>query len=64
MKRVFEIDPLVCPKCSGEMKIIAFIQDLKEIKKIAENLGETVWRAPPPFNQNSTNNDIEIVYDM
>ena len=64
MKKVFEIDPLICKKCGGEMKIVAFIQDLKEIKRIAENLGEIVWRAPPPFNQNSTNNEIEIVYDM
>ena len=63
MKKVFEIDPLICPKCSGEMKIVAFIQDLKEIKRIAENLGETVWRAPPSFNRNSTNNEIELVYD-
>ena len=64
MKKVFEIDPLICPKCAGEMKIVAFVQDLKEIKKIAENLGEIVWRAPPPLKQNSTNNEIEIVYEM
>jgi len=25
IKRVFEVDPLVCPKCQGEMRIIAFI---------------------------------------
>jgi hypothetical protein len=23
---VYEIDPLVCPRCSGEMKVIAFIE--------------------------------------
>ena len=24
--RVYEIDPLICPRCSGQMKIVAFIQ--------------------------------------
>jgi hypothetical protein len=27
-------DPMICPHCGGEMKIIAVIQDTKEIKKI------------------------------
>jgi hypothetical protein len=27
IKRVDEVDPLVCPSCGGEMKIIAFIID-------------------------------------
>jgi hypothetical protein len=31
---VYEIDPMICPHCGGEMKIIAVIQDTKEIKKI------------------------------
>ena len=26
IKQVYEIDPLVCPKCYGQMKIIAFIE--------------------------------------
>jgi hypothetical protein len=25
IKRVYEIDPLCCPKCLGEMKVIAFL---------------------------------------
>jgi len=25
IKRVYEIDPLCCPKCQGQMKVIAFI---------------------------------------
>ena len=26
IKRVYEVDPLVCPKCGGQMKIISFIE--------------------------------------
>ena len=26
VKRVYEVDPLVCPKCGGEMRVIAFIE--------------------------------------
>ena len=26
IKRVYEIDPLCCPKCQGQMKVIAFIE--------------------------------------
>ncbi|NIP54530.1 MAG: IS91 family transposase, partial [Phycisphaerae bacterium] len=48
IKRVYEVDPLVCPKCGGEMKLIAFIQDSKEITKIMDNLGLPHYRAPPP----------------
>ncbi len=50
MKRVFEINPLECPKCGGNMKIKAFIHDQSEIKRLCKNLGEISWRAPPPLN--------------
>jgi LEA14-like dessication related protein len=29
IKKIWEVDPLVCPKCTGEMKIISFIEDFK-----------------------------------
>jgi len=48
---VFEVDPLKCPKCGGEMKIKAFLQDQKEITRLAQHLGVIPWRAPPPLNQ-------------
>ena len=28
LAKVYEIDPLVCPKCGHEMKVVAIIQDL------------------------------------
>ena len=34
VKRIYEIDPLECPKCKAQMRIIAFIQDEHSIKDI------------------------------
>jgi len=32
IKQVYEVDPLVCPKCGGQMKIISFIErDQREV---------------------------------
>ncbi|MHB8280608.1 MAG: hypothetical protein ACYDIA_23635 [Candidatus Humimicrobiaceae bacterium] len=31
--------PLICPKCGGQRRIIAFIEDYKIIKKILDYLG-------------------------
>jgi len=27
IRKVYEVDPLICPKCGAEMKLIAFIED-------------------------------------
>ena len=51
MKRVFEIDPLECPKCGATMKIKAFTLEQAEIKRLCKSLGEVPWRAPPPIKQ-------------
>ena len=39
MKRILEINPLECPKCKSDMRIIAFLTDTREIKKIMNSLG-------------------------
>jgi hypothetical protein len=41
IKRVYEVDPLVCPDCGGEMKIIAFIIDLRVVDQILRHLRRT-----------------------
>jgi hypothetical protein len=38
IKRVYEVDPLVCPRCHGEMRIIAFIIDPTVVDKILRHL--------------------------
>lgn len=37
-KKIWEVDPLVCPNCTGEMKIISFISKRTVIKKILTHL--------------------------
>lgn len=49
MKRIFEIDPLHCPKCSGSMKIKAFLVQPGEISRLCQHLGIAASRAPPPI---------------
>ena len=52
IKRVWEVDPLSCPKCGNEMKIVSFINEVDVIRKILEHLGlwerKTPLNAPPP----------------
>jgi hypothetical protein len=39
IRKVYETDPLVCPKCSSEMRIISFIDQGAVIKTILQHLG-------------------------
>ena len=38
MRRIYEVDPLVCPKCGGTMRVIALIQEPKVIYKTLRHL--------------------------
>jgi hypothetical protein len=53
IKRIYEINPLECPRCKSGMRIIAFVQDPKEISKIVKSLGIEKARAPPPLIRKS-----------
>ncbi len=48
-KRVYEINPLECPRCKSQMRIIAFVTNEREISKIATSLGIPKATAPPPI---------------
>ncbi|MCP3931522.1 MAG: hypothetical protein GY705_20750 [Bacteroidetes bacterium] len=39
IQKIYQIDPLLCPKCQGAMNVIAFIEDDTLIKKILMHLG-------------------------
>jgi hypothetical protein len=39
IQKIYEVDPLTCPKCQGSMRVIAFIEDTDFIKKILKHLG-------------------------
>jgi len=49
IKRIYEINPLECPKCHAQMRIIAFIQDEHSIKDIMKSQGIADFRSPPPI---------------
>ena len=73
IRKVYETDPLTCPKCQGEMwfdelttlrepegRIISFIDEPQVIKKILQHLG--LWEeshAPPGRSQKEK----EITFD-
>jgi hypothetical protein len=50
IKRIYEVDPLVCPSCGGEMRIIAFIIDHDVVDAILRHLAKAEARSPrgPP----------------
>ncbi len=50
IRKVYEVDPLLCLPCGGQMSIIAFIKDHKVIDKIIRLLKLTFYaeRPPPP----------------
>jgi hypothetical protein len=47
LARIYEVFPLVCPRCGGEMRIIAFITDACAVREILSHLGEPT--SPPPI---------------
>jgi len=50
IKRIYEADPLVCPNCGGEMRIIAFIIDHDVVDAILRHLAKAEAQSPrgPP----------------
>ena len=49
IRKVFEVNPLLCPKCQGKMRIIAFISDYAVVDRIIAHLKLTfVAERPPP----------------
>jgi len=48
IQKIYEVDPLVCPKCQGVMRIISFIEDRQVIRDILTHLGLWLVRSRPP----------------
>ncbi len=42
IKKVWEADPLLCPRCSKEMRIVSLIDDRAVIERILRHLG--LWQ--------------------
>jgi len=50
IRKVYEVDPLVCPECQGRMRIIAFLTDDAVVDRIINHLKLSFIadRPPPP----------------
>ena len=48
IRKVYEIDPLLCPSCGGKMSIISFIEEPKTIDRIIRHL-ELTFEAERPL---------------
>ena len=52
IQKIYQIEPLLCPKCLGPMKIISFIEDDALIRQILVHLRlwDTRNRDPPKLD--------------
>ena len=50
IRKVYEVDPLICPQCGGTMKVIAFLTDFSVVDRIINHLklSFVADRPPPP----------------
>jgi hypothetical protein len=48
--KFYEVDPMLCPKCGGKMRVIAFLTDCAVVDRIIDHLKLTFFaeRLPPP----------------
>ena len=47
IQKVFEVDPLICPRCRKQMRIVAAIENPEAIRRILEHLGLWLANARP-----------------
>ena len=61
IKRVYEIDPMVCSQCGGEMKIVSFIDPSQSevIEKILRHC--RLWKASAP---RGPPDPVSLVHDL
>ena len=48
IRKVYEVDPMLCPKCGGRMRIIAFLTDYAVVDRIINRLKLTFVALKPP----------------
>ena len=52
--QVYEVDPLICPRCSAQMRVLAVITEPEEVCKILRHLVK-IGRSPPGLGPASLN---------
>jgi hypothetical protein len=49
LRKLLEVDPLLCPRCGGLMNVIAFITEQATIDRILKHLASPGSKAFDPF---------------
>ena len=60
IKKIYEVDPLICPECSGPMRVVSFIEEEAVIRKILEHL--KLWEEPEPRPPPAVPEQVDIQY--
>jgi len=51
IRKVYEVDPMVCPRCGGAMRVIAFLTESAVVDRIIDRLKLTfIAERPPPHS--------------
>jgi hypothetical protein len=49
IRKIYEVDPLICPRCGGRMRVVAFLTEYAVVDRIIRHLTLTfVAEKPPP----------------
>ena len=64
IQKIYNVDPLLCPKCLGSMRIIAFIEDQQIVKKILQHLDLWHVKRKPPARANGPPTENFIIDDQ
>ena len=62
IQKIYEVDPLTCPKCASRMRVISVIEQPEIIKKILKHLGLWEMKARPPPKTNAPPLNVHIDY--
>jgi hypothetical protein len=63
IQKIYQVDPLLCPKCQGKMRIISFIEDGQIIRKILAHLGLWETRLMKAKRSVASNHDPPVIKD-
>jgi len=49
IRKVYEVDPMICQRCGGRMRVVEFLTDYEVVDRIIRHLELTfVAEKPPP----------------
>jgi len=49
IRKVYEVDPLVCPRCGGRMRVVVFLTEYAVVDRIIRHLELTFVAEKPPL---------------